>query len=50
MRKINVPKYQPSQYKTKFEAVTDMLKGGETVKQIKNRMLVSDSYIYAAKK
>jgi hypothetical protein len=50
MRKINVPKYQPSQYKTKFEAVTDMLRGGETVQQIKNRMLVSDSYIYAAKK
>ena len=50
MRKINVPKYQPSEYKTKFDAVTDMLKGGETVKQIKERMLVSDSYIYAAKK
>jgi hypothetical protein len=50
MRKINVPKYQPSQYKTKFDAVLDMLKGGETVKQIKERMLVSDSYIYAAKK
>lgn len=50
MHKINVPKYQPSQYKTKFDAVADMLKGGETVKQIKNRMLVSDSYIYLAKK
>jgi len=50
MKKINVPKYQPSQYKTKFDAVADMLKGGETVKQIKNRMLVSDSYIYLAKK
>jgi transposase-like protein len=50
MRKINVPKYQPSQYKTKFDAVADMLKGGETVKQIKERMLVSDSYIYLAKK
>ena len=50
MRKINVPKYQPSEYKTKAEAVLDMLKGGETVKQIKARMLVSDSYIYAMKK
>jgi transposase-like protein len=50
MIKINVPKYQPSQYKTKFDAVADMLKGGETVKQIKERMLVSDSYIYLAKK
>jgi hypothetical protein len=50
MKKLNVPKYFPSKYKTKFEAVTDMLKGGETVKQIKERMLVSDSYIYAAKK
>jgi len=50
MSKINVPKYQPSQYKTKFDAVLDMLKSGETVKQIKERMLVSDSYIYAAKK
>lgn len=50
MKKINVPKYQPSQYKTKFDAVADMLKSGETVKQIKNRMLVSDSYIYLAKK
>jgi hypothetical protein len=50
MKKLNVPKYQPSQYKTKFDAVADMLKGGETVKQIKNRMLVSDSYIYLAKK
>ena len=50
MIKLNVPKYQPSQYKTKFDAVADMLKGGETVKQIKNRMLVSDSYIYLAKK
>jgi hypothetical protein len=50
MKKMNVPKYFPAKYKTKFEAVTDMLKGGETVKQIKNRMLVSDSYIYAAKK
>ena len=50
MRKINVPKYQSSQYKTKAEAVLDMLKGGETVKQIKNRMAVSDSYIYAMKK
>ena len=50
MYKMNVPKYQPSQYKTKFDAVADMLKGGETVKQIKERMLVSDSYIYLAKK
>jgi hypothetical protein len=50
MRKINVPKYQPSQYKNKAEAVLDMLKGGETVKQIKNRMAVSDSYIYSMKK
>ena len=50
MRKINVPKYQPSQYKTKAAAVLDMLKGGETVKQIKSRMLVSDSYIYSIKK
>jgi hypothetical protein len=50
MKKLNVPKYFPSKYKTKFEAVTDMLRGGETVQQIKNRMLVSDSYIYAAKK
>ena len=50
MKKMNVPKYFPSKYKTKFEAVTDMLRGGETVQQIKNRMLVSDSYIYAAKK
>jgi hypothetical protein len=50
MKKLNVPKYFPAKYKTKFEAVTDMLKGGETVKQIKERMLVSDSYIYAAKK
>jgi hypothetical protein len=50
MREINVPKYQPSQYKTKAAAVLDMLKGGETVKQIKNRMKVSDSYIYAMKK
>ena len=50
MIKLNVPKYQPSQYKTKFDAVADMLKGGETVKQIKERMLVSDSYIYLAKK
>lgn len=50
MKKLNVPKYQPSQYKTKFDAVADMLRGGETVKQIKNRMLVSDSYIYLAKK
>jgi len=50
MKKMNVPKYYPSKYKTKFEAVTDMLMGGETVKQIKNRMAVSDSYIYAAKK
>ena len=50
MRKINVPKYYPSKYKTKAEAVLDMLKGGETVKQIKNRMAVSDSYIYAMKK
>ena len=50
MIKLNVPKYQPSEYKTKFDAVADMLRGGETVKQIKNRMLVSDSYIYLAKK
>jgi hypothetical protein len=50
MIKLNVPKYQPSQYKTKFDAIADMLKGGETVKQIKERMLVSDSYIYLAKK
>jgi len=50
MRKLNVPKYYPSKYKTKAEAVLDMLKGGETVKQIKNRMAVSDSYIYAMKK
>jgi len=27
-----------------------MLKGGQTVKQIKSRILVSDSYIYLAKK
>lgn len=50
MRKMNVPKYYPSKYKTKAEAVLDMLRGGETVKQIKNRMAVSDSYIYAMKK
>jgi transposase-like protein len=50
MKKMNVPKYYPSKYKNKAEAVLDMLKGGETVKQIKNRMAVSDSYIYAAKK
>jgi transposase-like protein len=50
MRKINLPKYYPSKYKTKAEAVLDMLKGGETVKQIKDRMAVSDSYIYSMKK
>lgn len=50
MIKMNVPKYYPSKYKTKAEAVLDMLKGGETVKQIKNRMAVSDSYIYMIKK
>jgi hypothetical protein len=42
--------YYPTKYKTKIEAVLDMLKGGQTVKQIKSRMLVSDSYIYVAKK
>jgi len=42
--------YYPAKYKTKIEAVLDMLKGGQTVKQIKSRMLVSDSYIYLAKK
>ena len=42
--------YYPAKYKTKIEAVLDMLKGGQTVKQIKSRMLVSDSYIYVAKK
>jgi hypothetical protein len=50
MKKMNVPKYYPSKYKNKAEAVLDMLKGGETVRQIKNRMAVSDSYIYAMKK
>ena len=50
MRKVSIPKYNPSKYKTKAEAVLDMLKSGETVKQIKARMLVSDSYIYAMKK
>jgi len=42
--------YYPAKYKTKIEAVLDMLKGGQTVKQIKSRILVSDSYIYLAKK
>jgi len=50
MIEMNVPKYYPSKYKSKAEAVLDMLKGGETVKQIKNRMAVSDSYIYMIKK
>ena len=43
-------KHYPTKYKNKAEAVLDMLKGGQTVKQIKSRMLVSDSYIYLAKK
>lgn len=43
-------KHYPAKYKTKIEAVLDMLEGGQTIKQIKSRMLVSDSYIYLAKK
>jgi hypothetical protein len=49
-KKEQATQYYPAKYKTKIEAVLDMLKGGQTVKQIKSRMLVSDSYIYLAKK
>ncbi len=40
----------PQEYKNKAEAVLDMLKKGLSVKQIRNRMAVSESYIYLAKK
>jgi hypothetical protein len=40
----------PQEYKTKAEAVLDMLKKGLSVKEIRNRMAVSESYIYLAKK
>lgn len=49
-KKEQAIKHYPTKYKTKIEAVLDMLKGGQTIKQIKSRMLVSDSYIYLAKK
>jgi transposase-like protein len=50
IKKEQATQYYPAKYKTKLEAVLDMLKGGQTVKQIKSRILVSDSYIYLAKK
>jgi hypothetical protein len=49
-KKEQAVRYYPAKYKTKIEAVLDMLKGGQTIKQIKSRMLVSDSYIYLARK
>jgi hypothetical protein len=49
-KKEQATQYYPAKYKTKIEAVLDMLKGGQTVKQIKSRILVSDSYIYLARK
>jgi transposase len=44
------PRINPQEYKTKAEAVLDMLKKGLSVKEIRNRMAVSESYIYLAKK
>jgi hypothetical protein len=44
------PRINPQEYKTKAEAVLDMLKKGLSVKQIRNHMAVSESYIYLAKK
>jgi len=50
MPKTTTLKFSPSEYKTKAEAVLDLLKKGLSVKQIRNRMAVSESYIYLAKK
>jgi transposase len=50
MPKITTLKFSPSQYKTKAEAVLDLLRRGLSVKEIRNRMAVSESYIYLAKK
>ena len=44
------PRINPQEYKTKAEAVLDMLKKGLSVKQIRNQIAVSESYIYLAKK
>jgi len=44
------PRINPQEYKTKAEAVLDMLKKGLSIKQIRNHMAVSESYIYLAKK
>ena len=50
MPKITTLKFSPSEYKTKAEAVLDLLRRGMSVKEIRNRMAVSESYIYLAKK
>jgi len=50
MPKITTLKFSPSEYKTKAEAVLDLLRRGLSVKEIRNRMAVSESYIYLAKK
>ena len=49
-KKEETIQHYPAKYKNKAEAILEMLKDGQTVKQIKSRMLVSDSYIYLAKK
>lgn len=50
IKKEETIQHYPAKYKNKAEAILEMLKDGQTVKQIKSRMLVSDSYIYLAKK
>jgi transposase-like protein len=50
MPKTTTLKFSPSEYKTKAEAVLDLLRRGLSVKEIRNRMAVSESYIYLAKK
>jgi len=50
MPKTTTLKFSPSEYKTKAEEVLNLLRRGLSVKEIRNRMAVSESYIYLAKK
>ena len=50
MNNTETPQFYPAKYKNKVEAILDMLNHGQTVKQIKNRIAVSDSYIYMVRK
>ena len=50
MDNTETPQFYPAKYKNKVEAILDMLNHGQTVKQIKNRIAVSDSYIYMVRK